>query len=120
MIRGLKFTKTKGGPGSGHHGHAGRPGLVGGSMPPGGGGFVSAHTARLARLHETLPKIPDNIGDKSHPIKDLNGSAGMEFYRQDSAWMYRNPKSAWMPMTWLRGDPTFQDQLTMSYGGIYS
>lgn len=29
-IRGLKFT-TKGGPGSGHHGHAGRPGSIGGS-----------------------------------------------------------------------------------------
>jgi len=34
MIRGLRFT-TKGGPGSGHHGHAGRPGSVGGSAPSG-------------------------------------------------------------------------------------
>ena len=32
MIRGLKFT-TKGGPGSGNIGHAGRPGSVGGSAP---------------------------------------------------------------------------------------
>jgi len=39
MIRGLKFTKFKGGPGdpgSGHHGHSGRPGSVGGSAPSGG------------------------------------------------------------------------------------
>ena len=35
MIKGLRFTKFKGGPGdpgSGHHGHAGRPGYVGGSV----------------------------------------------------------------------------------------
>ena len=36
MIKGLKFT-TKGGSGSGHHGHAGRPGSIGGSAPSGGG-----------------------------------------------------------------------------------
>lgn len=30
---------SKGGPGSGHHGHAGRLGKVGGSLPGGGGGF---------------------------------------------------------------------------------
>jgi len=35
MIRGLRFT-TKGGPGSGHHGHSGVPGKVGGSAPGGG------------------------------------------------------------------------------------
>lgn len=33
--KGLKFTKTKGGPGSGHHGHAGRPGQIGGSVAGG-------------------------------------------------------------------------------------
>ena len=34
IIQGLKFT-TKGGPDSGHYGHAGRPGSVGGSAPGG-------------------------------------------------------------------------------------
>ena len=50
-IRGLRFThKTislKGGEGSGHHGHAGIPGQVGGSAPGGGGtigGIVSTQT----------------------------------------------------------------------------
>jgi len=38
VIRGLRFT-TKGGPGSGNVGHAGRPGSVGGSAP--GGGTIS-------------------------------------------------------------------------------
>jgi len=33
QIRGLQFTKLKGGEGSGFHGHAGRPGSVGGSAP---------------------------------------------------------------------------------------
>jgi len=36
QVRGLQFTRFKGGPGdpgSGHHGHAGRPGDVGGSIP---------------------------------------------------------------------------------------
>lgn len=32
QVRGLKFT-IKGGPGSGHRGHAGRPGQIGGSTP---------------------------------------------------------------------------------------
>jgi len=36
MIRGLRFT-TKGGPGSGNFGHAGRPGSVGGSAASSGG-----------------------------------------------------------------------------------
>ena len=58
MIRGLRFTKFKGGPGdpgSGHHGHAGRPGSVGGSAPS--EGISSAkreflqHTDRLVREH---------------------------------------------------------------------
>jgi len=40
MIRGLKFT-TKGGSGSGHHGHAGRPGSVGGSVPSSGTTAIS-------------------------------------------------------------------------------
>jgi len=39
QIRGLQFTKLKGGEGSGFHGHAGRPGSVGGSAPN-GKGFV--------------------------------------------------------------------------------
>jgi len=45
MIRGLRFTQRsyKGGPGSGHHGHAGIPGQVGGSVP-GGQGDLTALT----------------------------------------------------------------------------
>lgn len=42
MIRGLKFTKFKGSEESGHHGHAGRPGSVGGSAPGSGTSFGAA------------------------------------------------------------------------------
>jgi len=53
MIRGLKFT-TKGGSGSGHHGHAGRPGSIGGSAPGGVGsvsiGEVSEHIQQSINL----------------------------------------------------------------------
>lgn len=41
MIRGLRFT-IKGGEHSGHHGHAGRPGFVGGSIPGGGGNILNS------------------------------------------------------------------------------
>ena len=44
----------KGGPGSGHYGHAGRPGRVGGSVP--GGGMVAmgqmmAESVNLVEMH---------------------------------------------------------------------
>ncbi len=46
LIRGLRFTKKfKGGPGdpgSGHHGHAGRPSQVGGSLPSSAAGMAIA------------------------------------------------------------------------------
>lgn len=45
MIRGLKFTKFKGGEHSGHHGHVGRPGSVGGSAPGSGSVFSSMPNA---------------------------------------------------------------------------
>ena len=51
-IKGLKFTEkviyeiaVMGGPGSGHHGHGGRPGSVGGSAP--GGGIVRVSLSEL-------------------------------------------------------------------------
>lgn len=49
-IRGLKFTKIKGGPASGHHGHAGNPPSVGGSVPSSSaaGGHPSGDIMKLA------------------------------------------------------------------------
>jgi hypothetical protein len=48
--------KLKGGPGSGHHGHAGRPGKVGGSTPSGGGG------ASLPKDYRDYDKVRKNEG----------------------------------------------------------
>lgn len=51
----------KDGPGSGHHGHAGRPGEVGGSVPGGGlppilqGEFTEEQVANIQRLVGDLP-----------------------------------------------------------------
>lgn len=44
-----KLTIEKGGPGSGHHGHAGRPGKVGGSAPSKLGGGPDADFERAAK-----------------------------------------------------------------------
>ncbi len=55
MIRGLKFT-VKGSDKSGHHGHAGRPGSVGGSAPKGGGDDVAVSKAAKELLKENLYK----------------------------------------------------------------
>jgi len=62
MIKGLKFThksiRLKGGEGSGHRGHAGRPGSVGGSAPGGSTGVSSSSTG-----NETYTKMSVPIGD---------------------------------------------------------
>jgi hypothetical protein len=47
--QGIAEAVERGGPGSGHHGHAGRPGVVGGSLP---GGEQAAPSRFLAQLTE--------------------------------------------------------------------
>lgn len=50
------YTALKGGEGSGNFGHAGRPGLVGGSAPDGGGTFASiAGTQKIEINYTTFP-----------------------------------------------------------------
>lgn len=58
-VRGLKFTKTKGGPGSGHHGHAGRPGQVGGSVS---GGDAITWTA-IQEVKKRMPRAEQTVSD---------------------------------------------------------
>lgn len=60
---------VKGGPGSGNHGHAGRPGERGGSTPKG--------TMRLPKL-----KLAPNDGKRVDVIRMLLGKGG-EFYQDD-------------------------------------
>ena len=92
----------------------------GGGRGGGGGGravnapFVSAHEARLARMRGNLPSIPQNIGSQSRPISGLNAQGGL-FYRDKGQWYYNNPRSSYMRGAWTRGDPTFQDQVSISW-----
>jgi 2'-5' RNA ligase len=60
---------TKGGPGSGHWGHAGRPGKVGGSLPKGGPGrdifrpSIGVHTSSWDDMPPLYPGEHDPIND---------------------------------------------------------
>jgi len=49
--------KLKGGPGSGHYGHAGRPGKVGGSIPSAFAGINKADTFYHPSVHEAMEKL---------------------------------------------------------------
>jgi len=76
--------------------------------------YVDTHTAHLTEMHGQVPTIPEDIGGRDEPILGLNATE-MECFRQHGVWHCRNPNSAWLPSTWLRGSPVFQIQLTMSY-----
>lgn len=86
-IRGLKFTKIKGGPGSGHHGHAGRPGQLGGSAP-GDAAAGAVGRGQLSRLTVTPKAIEGVLGENNPftiaPIRDdqLAVSFGGRYSRQ--------------------------------------
>lgn len=57
--------RLKGGPGSGHHGHAGRPGKRGGSLPGKGGGGAVKRLRGYGKQHNVyvLRYTPDVEGD---------------------------------------------------------
>jgi len=62
----------KGGPGSGHFGHAGRPGKRGGSVS--GSVAVSVATGRTARERQQAAAGGENAGKKPKPInRELDG-----------------------------------------------
>jgi len=69
-IKGLKFT-YKGGPGSGHHGHAGRPGQVGGSA-----------SGRRGRTYSS-GEIADKTGEQL--LKELGNEAVLNRYNDFKA-----------------------------------
>lgn len=57
--------KIKGGPGSGHHGHVGRPGKRGGSLPGKGGGSSGA----AIPLYDTVDEIKGGVMGKGYFIR---------------------------------------------------
>ena len=72
MIRGLCFT-TKGGPGSGHHGHSGRPGSVGGSVS---GGVHVAITNPLESkiMQRAITEYTNLVDFSANKLKAIMGS----------------------------------------------
>jgi len=73
-----QYTKRKGGPGSGHHGHAGRPGKRGGSLP-GKGGVGEASVPDTPRVPTNLTtagaRIRFGLGGDSDTFEIRSGSA---------------------------------------------
>jgi hypothetical protein len=56
----------KGGPGSGHHGHGGRPGRIGGSSPGTGGGMVDfVSMSKLEATGATVNRLSNAKQDRS-------------------------------------------------------
>lgn len=71
----LKFrVEEKGGPGSGHRGHSGRPGKIGGSSPGIGTGGVVGDKVRYRSLPDYEYEIVDvQAGGKIYGVKLVGG-----------------------------------------------
>lgn len=65
----LEKLVRRGGPGSGHHGHRGRPGKVGGSLPSGAGAAAVAEKPGLER-HPYDPKTYDELLKKAKELRN--------------------------------------------------
>jgi len=74
----LIITEEKGGPSSGHWGHAGRPGKVGGSLPgKGAGAAMSIRTGKDAKFRQAIAR------KKITPLDDYHASGVSESYPAD-------------------------------------
>lgn len=58
----MRSDDVKGGPGSGHHGHSGRPGKRGGSAP---GSSIANLRGRVPLTREEINRLPSNEADKA-------------------------------------------------------
>lgn len=80
VIGGLRRVVQRGGPGSGHHGHKGRPGEVGGSAPDGGGQSAKGSETKGPKGGGSPsgvsghPGGPSKIGPPSHDAKPASGA----------------------------------------------
>ncbi len=64
--------EVKGGPGSGHHGHAGRPGEVGGSAPGKGGGTAPGKTV-INNVYEHFGAQRKKVDEFIHAYEEERG-----------------------------------------------
>jgi hypothetical protein len=96
----MKFTiRLKGGVGSGNHGHKGRPGEVGGSLP------ADSSSSRIRTDHEIIRDRDErdfnkrNFGDKGYTPEEHSHAVGMERRRAREAAAKKNDRN----MNKLRG-----------------
>jgi hypothetical protein len=72
---------TRGGPGSGHFGHQGRKGEVGGSLPSGNKKFTGKRERDFQALRKALPRL--TLQDKKRIVNEINLLRGrIELIRQ--------------------------------------
>jgi len=117
IIQGLKFTHKSiqfmGGEHSGHHGHAGRPGSVGGSAPS--GSVPSASPGTLASWYKP-PKLNEglvdslgsmDIGDASYAAEQLGYDVEWNAYNKDvQRWNMQADRDAKYEIEgWLQTHP---------------
>ena len=76
----------RGGPGSGHHGHKGRPGERGGSLPGKGGGkkHVGLTSARPGR--EAPEIIKEDMREFEEALRDINGVSNVTVEFGEGGW----------------------------------
>ncbi len=74
--------RFKGGPGSGHRGHAGRPGKRGGSSPGGGGASPEqVHNKRTEVLRNDVARyLGDEWNEDSESFTTIRGPEGVNLY----------------------------------------
>lgn len=103
------FTETKGGPGSGNHGHAGRPGMVGGSAPDGLSSVsevfgiqdlpqdkVIAYVAEHGKSFGVGQSLPD----------DMKRMAPNECYKNSTNLMWEHSSLTYVEgLAWEKGKP---------------
>lgn len=120
MIRGLRFT-TKGGPGSGNIGHAGRPGQVGGSAP--GINFIvmeSITRQGIPLKHIEGLNIKSITDDTTYPWIDLiDRFYNVETRQRTSGLFVPETKTIYIDPKTIRGPKSALDQLVTHEVGHY-
>lgn len=86
--------RFKGGPGSGHYRHAGRPGKRGGSLPGKGGGGIATHVKKVLKVAYKGEMVEPNRNElgvitnmlERHPDKVVRHLEGMVLCGSEEDW----------------------------------
>lgn len=108
--------RIKGGPGSGHHGHKGRPGIRGGSLPGKGGSVnIAGHVKKVLKVAYKGELVEPNRNElgvitnymKRHPASVVSHVEGIILCGSEEDWK-------------AQYDTYFDDGEYMSCGGFYA